>query len=56
MLWCLGQERMAGLELRAGRSNLAAERLAAVLDAVADAFDETSPAVVERRQRARSGL
>jgi tetratricopeptide (TPR) repeat protein len=46
MLWCLAQERMAGLERRAGRFNLAAERMAAVLDAVADAFGETSPAVV----------
>jgi tetratricopeptide (TPR) repeat protein len=46
MLWCLAHEHMAGLERRAGRFSLAAERLAAILDAVADAFGETSPAVV----------
>jgi tetratricopeptide (TPR) repeat protein len=46
MLWCLAEEHMAGLERRAGRFNLAAERLAAVLDGVADALGETSPAVV----------
>jgi tetratricopeptide (TPR) repeat protein len=46
MLWCLAHEQLAGLERRAGRFSLAAERLAAILDAVADAFGETSPAVV----------
>ena len=46
MLWCLAQERMAGLENRAGRFDLAAERSATVLAAVAEAFGETSPAVV----------
>ena len=46
MLWYLAQERMAGLERRAGQALLAADRMAAVLDAVADGFGETSPAVV----------